>query len=73
VGYYPLPDPIYVINYAVPPALIDDQKPDWVVILEVYGRLGLLRDPEFTEHYTLIRTIPTDLYGSEGMLVYRRR
>ncbi len=73
VGYYPLPDSIYVINYAVPPALIDDQKPDVVVILEVYGRLGLLRDPEFNEHYALIQTIPTDLYGSEGMLVYRRR
>jgi hypothetical protein len=39
----------------------------------VYGRLGLLRDPEFNEHYALIQTIPTDLYGSEGMLVYRRR
>ena len=46
-GYYPLPDSDYVINYAVPPDLILDQKPDVLVILEVYGRLGLLKNARF--------------------------
>jgi hypothetical protein len=73
VGYYPLPDSMYVINYAIPPALIDDQRPEVVVLLEVYGRSGLLLDPEFLANYTLEQTYPTDIYGSEGMLVYRRR
>jgi hypothetical protein len=73
VGYYPLPDSFYVINYAIPPALINDQEPEVVVILEVYGRGGLLLDPEFNLTYALEETYPTDLYGSEGMLVFRRR
>ena len=73
VGYYPLPDSFYVINYAIPPALINDQEPGVVVILEVYGRRGLLLDPEFNLNYALEETYPTDLYGSEGMLVFRRR
>ena len=73
VGYYPLPDSMYVINYAIPPGLINDEQPEYVVLLEVYGRRGLLLDPEFAERYVLEATYPTDLYGSEGLLVFRRR
>jgi arabinofuranosyltransferase len=73
VSYYPLPESMYVINYAVPPALIHEEQPDFLVILEVYGREGLLKDPEFQREYELIDLIPTDMYGSEeGMLIYRR-
>jgi hypothetical protein len=71
--YYPLPDSMYTINYAVPPSLILDHEPDFLVLLEVYGREGLLVDPEFARRYELERTYPTDLYGSRGMLVFRRR
>jgi hypothetical protein len=71
--YYPLDKRYYVINYAIAPDLIIDQQPDWVVILEVYGRLGLLPDPRFQAQYQLVKTIPTDIYGSEGMLIYKRR
>ena len=70
--YYPLDPGYYVINYAIPARLILDQQPDWVVILEVYGRNTLLKDERFLAEYALVETLPTDLYGSRGMLVYKR-
>ncbi|HET7010075.1 MAG TPA: hypothetical protein VFI11_04815 [Anaerolineales bacterium] len=71
-SYYPLPDSAYVINFAVSPDLVADQQPDFVVLLEVYGRETLLKDDRFVHAYSLIGTIPTDLYGSRGMLLYER-
>jgi arabinofuranosyltransferase len=73
LDYFPIPESYYVINYAVPPDLILDQKPEFVVILEVYGREGLLRDQRFNQEYQLIDSIPTDIYGSQAMLVFRGR
>jgi len=70
--YYPLDKQYYVINYAIPTDLILDERPDYVVILEVYGRLTLLQDPRFSRQYTLLRTLPTDIYGSRGMLIFAR-
>jgi len=72
-SYYPLDPALYVINYAIPPDLILDERPDYIVILEVYGREGLLKDPRFWQQYTLRQTIPTDIYGSEGMLILERK
>ena len=72
IGYYPLPESHYTINYAIPPALIADKQPDYLVMLEIYGREGLLRDPAFNEMYRLRRVYPSDLYGSVGMLVFER-
>ncbi len=71
--YYPLDRSLYTISYAIPPLLILNQKPDFVVLLEVYGRLGLLQDPRFIAAYQLIQKIDTDIYGSQGLLVYQRR
>jgi hypothetical protein len=71
--YYPLPDSAYVGNYAIPSKLINDLQPDFLVILEVYGRKTLLVDPIFKERYDQIKKIPTDMYGSDGMLIFRRR
>lgn len=73
LAHYPLDASLYAINYAVPPRLILEQQPDYLVLLEVYGRLGLLRDPAFQAAYALIERLPTDLYGSDGMLIFRRR
>ncbi len=70
--YYPLDPAYYEINYAIPPDLILDNSPDYVVILEVYGRRGLLKDPRFQESYQLVEKIPTDIYGSDGMLIFKR-
>ncbi|HEY5672066.1 MAG TPA: hypothetical protein VIS10_18890, partial [Anaerolineales bacterium] len=72
-SYFPLDPSLYVINYAIPPDLIIDQAPDYVVILEVYGREGLLKDPRFQAAYHLRQKIPTDMYGSDGMLIYERK
>jgi hypothetical protein len=72
VDYYPLPDEAYVINFAVSADAIADLQPDYVVVLEVYGRETILKDPRFLNDYLLLETIPTELYGSRGMLVFRR-
>ncbi|MEJ2012866.1 MAG: hypothetical protein P8X64_11680 [Anaerolineales bacterium] len=71
--YFPIPASLYTINYAVPPKLILDEKPDYVVILEAYGREGLLRDQTFSREYRLLESIPTDTYGSRAMLVFKYR
>ncbi len=70
--YYPLPTEAYDINYAVPADYVLAEQPEVIVILEVYGRKTLALDGRFGEAYELWRTYPTDIYGSEGMLVYRR-
>jgi hypothetical protein len=71
--YYPAPLSMYVINYAIPPDLVRDLKPDLVVMLEVYGRNGLLLDPAFQESYQLVDELPTDIYGSRGLLIFVRK
>ncbi|MFQ5616192.1 MAG: hypothetical protein ACE5GO_07010, partial [Anaerolineales bacterium] len=70
--YYPTEDAYYVNAYAVSPNLIIDQHPDFVVLLEVYGREGLFKDPRFLENYRLRLKIPTDIYDSDGMLIFER-
>ncbi|RMF47440.1 MAG: hypothetical protein D6755_05125, partial [Anaerolineae bacterium] len=63
---------MYVINYAVPPALVLDARPDYLVVLEVYGRKSLFRDARFSAAYSLLAKLDTDIYGSDGMLIFRR-
>ncbi|GAB4527299.1 MAG: hypothetical protein Fur0018_12880 [Anaerolineales bacterium] len=71
-AYYPLPAEMYVINYAVPPDLVLDARPDYLVILEAYGRSGLLQDGRFQKSYRLLEKFDTDIYGSDGMLIFAR-
>ena len=70
--YYPIPQEEYVINYAIPTNLILQEKPDWIIILEVYGRNTFLRDKNFYDHYILWKTLPTDIYGSDSLLLFRK-
>ena len=70
--YYPLPPEQYVINYAIPAQLILDNRPDFVVILEVYGRNTLLKSPDFLRQYHLLEKLDTDIYGSDGLLIFQR-
>lgn len=72
-AYYPLPPEQLVINYAISADLIADQRPNYVVFLEVYGRRTLLTDSRFLADYSLRKKIATDIYGSDGMLLYERR
>lgn len=71
-AFYPADPDLYVINYAIPPELVLELTPDYLVILEVYGRRGLLQNSHFQAHYDLIESLETDIYGSEGMLVFSR-
>jgi hypothetical protein len=70
--YYPADPAIYVTNYAIPADLVLALDPDFIVILEVYGRRGLLPDPRFQARYRLLEKFETDVYGTEGMLVFTR-
>jgi hypothetical protein len=70
--FYPAPESIYAINFAVPPELVRQIQPDYMVVLEAYVRLGVLEDQDLLTKYDLVRTVPTEIYGSQGMLIFRR-
>jgi hypothetical protein len=70
--HYPTDPDIYVINYAIPADLVLALDPDYVVILEVYGRKGLLPNPQFRARYRLLKKLETNIYGSDGMLIFER-
>ncbi|GAB4579659.1 MAG: hypothetical protein Fur0022_23970 [Anaerolineales bacterium] len=72
IPYYPVPSEMHANIYAVAPDLILDEMPDYIVLLEVYGREGLFKDPRFWEAYHVRETIPTNIYDSEGMLIFER-
>ncbi|HUF38670.1 MAG TPA: hypothetical protein VMN57_09115 [Anaerolineales bacterium] len=72
-AYYPTRPEYHANAYAVAPELILDLKPDFIVLLEVYGRLGLFRHPAFNNGYDGLYTVETDIYGSDGMLIFIRR
>jgi hypothetical protein len=71
--YYPADPDIYAINYAIPADLVLALDPDYIVILEVYGREGLLPDHRFQERYQLLTKLETNIYGADGMLIFTRR
>jgi hypothetical protein len=71
--HYPADPDIYVINYAIPAELIQALNPDYIVILEVYGRHGLVPDPHFQARYRLLEKFEAGIYGSDGMLIFTRR
>jgi hypothetical protein len=73
VPYYPLPEDAYAMSYAVSTELILAEQPDFIILLEVYARNTLLRSQVFADHYDLYCKWPTDIYGSDGALVFRRR
>jgi hypothetical protein len=72
--YYPVPASMIPEgqNYAIPPQLILDRQPEYLVAMESMVRLGLEQDAEFKADYELVDQIPTDFYGT-GMYLYKRR
>ncbi|MCC6147237.1 MAG: hypothetical protein IT308_06675 [Anaerolineaceae bacterium] len=70
--YYPISSDEYVINYAIPTRLILGEEPDWIVVLEVYARNTFLDDKVFNRQYELWKMIPTDIYGSKGLLIFQK-
>ncbi|MBE2182701.1 MAG: hypothetical protein IAE89_04675 [Anaerolineae bacterium] len=71
--YYPVDLALIVEgqNYAIPPQLIHDTRPDFLVTMEAFIRYGLAQQAEFLEQYTLIREIPTGFYG-DSMQLWQR-
>ena len=57
-------------NYAIPPQLIYDTAPEYLVTMEAFVRQGLETEPQFKDSYELTTVIPTDFYGT-GMLLYQ--
>jgi hypothetical protein len=72
LDYYPLAQEYYVTNYAIPVELFLTELPDWIVVQEVYIRRTAMQDANFQRHYQLWDTLPNDIYGSEGMLIFRK-
>jgi len=56
-------------NYAIPPQIIFDRNPAYLVTMEAAVRLGLEMEPAFQAAYELVYEIPTDFYGT-GMRLY---
>jgi 4-amino-4-deoxy-L-arabinose transferase-like glycosyltransferase len=72
--YYPNPRSLIVEgqNYAIPPQMILDTQPTYLVTMEAFVRLGLEQNAQFKAEYDLVRQTPTDFYGT-GMYLYKRR
>ena len=72
--YYPIPKELIAEgqNYAIPPQLILDDQPQYLVAMESMVRLGLEKNATFKQEYKLVRDIPTDFYG-KGMYLYKRQ
>jgi hypothetical protein len=72
--YYPIPKELIAEgqNYAIPPQLILDDQPQYLVAMESMVRLGLEQNATFKSEYKLVRDIPTDFYG-KGMYLYQRQ
>ena len=72
VVYYPVPADLYTNNYVVPPELVRDLRPDYIVSLEVFIRQSLLEASWFKESYQPIWRAETTVFASRGMLIYAR-
>jgi hypothetical protein len=70
--YYPVDKRLFDDgqNYIVPPDIIFDYQPDYIVFMESFVRTGLAQDPRFAAQYVQVDMIPTDFYGT-GMLLYQ--
>lgn len=71
--YYPV-DPAYIASdqiYAIPPQLIYDTQPEYLVTMEGFVREGLAKQAQFTDEYALITAYPFPFYGT-AMQLYAR-
>lgn len=70
--YYPLDKSRYKWNSAIPPLLIQHEKPDFVVAFRDFMRLSLLKSPSFLASYRQIQAFPFRVWASPGPWVYER-
>jgi arabinofuranosyltransferase len=71
--YYPLPSDQVTSDNAIPPRLIEDQRPDLVVALDEFARASLLRDAAFLRDYRMIESYPIAVWQSSRLLVFERK
>ncbi len=71
--YYPLAPDLHVVNQAVPPGLVRDERPAWIVTLDVFAARSLLAAPGLADQYQVERAAPARAFGSRSLLVLRRR
>ncbi|MBI1257959.1 MAG: hypothetical protein GC204_10845 [Chloroflexi bacterium] len=72
--YYPV-DPALIAsdqNYAIPPQLIYDTQPDYLVTMEGFVREGLAKQTQFHDEYDLVTEYPFEFYGS-SMQLYAKK
>jgi arabinofuranosyltransferase len=72
IRYYPLPPELYVVNYAVPPRLVRDAAPDYLVSLDVFIRKSLAEADWFRRDYEVVWAADTEVFGSRRLLVFAR-
>jgi len=72
VRYYPLPDDLYAVNYAVAPDLIRDEAPAYLVSLDVFVRRSLEPAQWFRRGYETAWQADTSVFGSRRLVVFRR-
>ena len=70
--YYPLPASLYSTNYAIPPDLIRDSQPDFLVTFELFASGGLLKEEWFAEDYEEIYRKSTQAFNDSDLLVYQK-
>lgn len=72
--YYPVDRALITSdqNYAIPPQLIYDTQPDYLVTMEGFVRAGLAQQDRFHAEYELITEYPFAVYGT-GMQLYAHR
>lgn len=73
VPYYPLQPRQYVINYAVPPKLIREAAPEYLITLDVFVRRSLLIEEWFQREYRIAWELDTRVFGSSRLLIFARR
>lgn len=62
---------VWEVGSSIPVDLIQAERPDFVVSLEVFAR-PLLNDGWFMNNYTLIEKEPSTVFGSDGVLAFQR-
>jgi len=70
--YYPLPQDMYTTSYAIPPELIRDTRPQFVVTMEVFISRGLLQTEWFRAEYREIDRRYTSAFRGTFLLIFQR-
>ncbi len=70
--YLPPKNEEYVINSAIPLAMVKGVMPDYIFSLEIFIRNSLLKSDWFKEHYTIEKIYPSDVFDSKGLYLFKK-